>query len=71
MSNECVRWINITADMSTFKEFLKGTINYYVLHFRKQRVLLEVNGEARQEMNLSFEHLSDLYLEYIEERGNS
>lgn len=34
--------------MSSFKDFLKGTINYYILHFKKGRVLLEVNGEPRQ-----------------------
>lgn len=32
----------------SFKEFLHGTINYYALHFKKKRVLLEMNGEIRR-----------------------
>lgn len=31
-----------------FKEFVKGTLNYFILHFKKNRVLLELNGEPRQ-----------------------
>ena len=28
----------------SFKEFIKGILNYYVLHFKKKRILLEMNG---------------------------
>jgi hypothetical protein len=38
-----------------------------VLHFQKKRVLLELNGDLRHEVDLSFEHLSDLYLAHLEE----
>lgn len=57
--------------MSSFKDFIRGTINYYVLHFKKNRVLLELNGEPRQEINFSFDHLSDLYLAYAEEQNSN
>jgi len=32
----------------SFKDFIRGTINYYVLHFKKRRMLLEANGEPRR-----------------------
>ena len=57
--------------MSTFKDFLRGTINYYVLHFTKQKMLLDLNGEPRREINLSFDHLSDLYLTFAEEHAGN
>ncbi len=31
-----------------FKDFVKSKIDYYVLHFKKQRILLDYNGEPRQ-----------------------
>ena len=55
----------------SFKEFIKGIINYYVLHFKKKRVLLEMNGEPRTQINLSFDYLSDLYLQYAEDQVNN
>jgi hypothetical protein len=45
-------------------------ITYYVLHFQKKRVLLELNGDIRHEVDLSFDHLSDHYLNYLEEHPN-
>ena len=54
----------------SFKEFIRGTINYYVLHFQKKVLLLETNGEPRREINLCFEHLSDLYLHFAEDQAS-
>jgi len=51
-----------------FKDFVIDKINYYILHFKKKRVLLDLNGDPRQEVNLSFDYLSDLYLTYTEEQ---
>lgn len=50
-----------------FKEFVQEQINYYALHFKKKRILLELNGDIRHEVDLSFSHLSDQYLNYLEE----
>ncbi len=50
-----------------FKTFVTHKINYFVSHFRKKAVLLDFNGDALHEINLSFDHLSDLYLSYMEE----
>lgn len=30
-----------------FKEFVREQIDYYALHFKKKRVLLELNGDIR------------------------
>jgi len=48
-----------------FKQFVQKQIDYYVLHLKKKRILLELNGEPKHEINLSFSHLSDLYLAYL------
>ena len=51
-----------------FREFVREQIQYYVHHFQKKRVLLELNGDLRNMIDLSFDHLSDLYLNYLEEQ---
>ena len=48
-----------------FKELVQDQIDYYVLHFKKKRVLLDLNGDIKHEVNLSFEYLSDQYLLYL------
>jgi hypothetical protein len=54
-----------------FKEFVREKINYYILHFKKKRILLDLNGDPRHEVNLSFDYLSDLYLTYSEENAST
>lgn len=51
-----------------FKSFIQEQINYYGLHFKKKRLLLDINGDLKQSINLSFDYLSDQYLTYIEEQ---
>lgn len=34
-------------------------------------MLLEANGQPRQQINLSFDHLSDLFLEFAEDKANN
>ena len=49
-----------------FSAFVKEEIQYYILHLQKHKVLLDINGDVKQEINLSFDYLSDQYLKYIE-----
>ena len=53
-----------------FKAFIRSQIDYYVLHFKKNRVLLDLNGDLKHEINLSFDYLSDQYLIYAEEHAS-
>ena len=55
----------------TFKQFVEEKINYYVSHFKVKAVLLQENGEPLREINLSFDHLSDLYMAKIDELEKS
>jgi len=53
-----------------FKEFINQQINYYATHFKRKFVLQDYNGDYLQEINLSFDHLSDEYLKYTEEESS-
>ena len=46
-----------------FKTFVKERINYFITHFQKKAVLLDYKGESLNDINLSFDKLSDDYLE--------
>jgi len=52
--------------MSDFKTFVKENIDYIVSHFRRRALLLRFDGSPLSEINLSFDSLSDEYLQMEE-----
>lgn len=54
-----------------FKKFVQDKIEYLAAHFHRKAVLLEENGEALFEINLSFDALTDEYLSKAAEMESS
>jgi hypothetical protein len=52
--------------MSDFKTFVADKIDYIVSHFRRRAVLLRFDGSPLSEIDLSFDSLSDEYLQMEE-----
>lgn len=49
--------------MASFKTFVAEKIRYLVSHFRRKAMLLRFDGSPLSEIDLSFDSLSDEYLQ--------
>lgn len=52
--------------MSDFKTFVAEKIGYIISHFRRRAILLRFDGSPLSEIDLSFDSLSDEYLQMEE-----
>lgn len=52
--------------MSDFKTFVADKISYIASHFKRKALLLRFDGTPLSEIDLSFESLSDEYLQLEE-----
>jgi hypothetical protein len=50
--------------MSDFKTFIREKISYLVSHFKRKAILLRFDGSPLGEIDLSFDTLSDEYMEF-------
>lgn len=48
-----------------FKKFIQDKLNYLSIYFRRKAILLDETGEPLSDINLSFDFLSDEYMQKV------